>query len=261
MTSARAQVVSSFTIIKGALIEETYAAFRDWDFSLSKRANLDRVEERDLLGAASRNWVRDVRKVLNRRFDPAGRDRPLVELAKSDCERSVWSPLVLWHMTRDEFLLRDFLGEWLYEQYVDGAYRLRPDDVLPYLRALPAKKDVIWSGAWSPATTMRVASGLLRIAADFGLLRGGVVKEFAFFHLPDASFLYLLYAICERESSAGRVIASRDWRLFLMDSGDVERELLRLHQFHKLQYEAAGSLVRLDLPATSLAAYVRSLAA
>ena len=35
--------------------------------------------------------------------------------------------------------------------------------------------------------------------------------------------------------------------MYLMASEDVERELLRLHQFRKLHYEVAGSLARLEL--------------
>ena len=38
----RKNVVSSFTIIKGAMIEETYAVFAGWDLAQSKRQNLDR---------------------------------------------------------------------------------------------------------------------------------------------------------------------------------------------------------------------------
>ena len=37
-----------------------------------------------------------------------------------------------------------------------------------------------------------------------------------------------------------------------MDADDVERELLRLHQFRRLHYEVAGSLAQLDLPAARL---------
>ena len=127
---SRSQVVSSFTIIKGALIEETYATFEAWDFSLSKHENLQRLQDDNVIGSQSQNWLRDVRKVFNRRFDPEDRDRPLVELAQGGCDRAIWTPLLLWHMTRDEFLLRDFLTQWLYGQYVEGVYRLRPDDLL-----------------------------------------------------------------------------------------------------------------------------------
>ena len=37
---------------------------------------------------------------------------------------------------------------------------------------------------------------------------------------------------------------------------DVEHELLRLHQFRKLEYQVAGSLVQLSLPCTTTREYV-----
>ena len=60
----------------------TYAVFAAWDFERSKRENLDRLRDENFIGATSVTWLRDVAKVLNRRFDPAGRDRPLVVDAK-----------------------------------------------------------------------------------------------------------------------------------------------------------------------------------
>ena len=36
--------------------------------------------------------------------------------------------------------------------------------------------------------------------------------------------------------------------MFLMRPADVERELLRLHQFRRLDYHVAGSLAELSLP-------------
>ncbi len=258
---SRSKVVSSFTIIKGSLIEETYAAFAAWDFASTKLENLQRLERDNTIGAKSHNWARDVRKVLNRRFDPEARDRPLVELAQGGCDRLVWRPVLLWHMTRDEFLVRDFLVNWLYPHHEAGAYRLGTDDVSQYLASLATNRGIEWSGQWTSATRDRVASGLLRIAADFGLLTGGTVKEFASYHLPDESFLYLLHAVAAEHHNARRIIDADDWHMYLMDGADVEREILRLHQFHRLGYEAAGTLARLDLPAESPAAFARELVA
>jgi hypothetical protein len=261
VVTSRSTVVSSFTVIKGSLIDETYAAFAAWDFSLTKLENLKHFEQNNTMGAASRSWARDVRKVLNRRFDPEGRDRPLVILAKGTCDREVWRPLLLWHMTRDEFLVRDFLITWLYAQYESGAYRLSTEDVAAYLASLAEKREIAWSGHWTPPTTNRVASGLLRIASDFGLLTGGIYKEFAPYHLPDESFVYLLHVMKATDHNPRRVIDSRDWRMYLLDSSDVEREVLRLHQFHRLSYEAAGTLATLELPADSPTAYAEELVA
>jgi hypothetical protein len=49
--------------------------------------------------------------------------------------------------------------------------------------------------------------------------------------------------------------------MYLVDSTDVEREILRLHQFRKLHYEVAGSLAQLKLPYNSSADYAREIGA
>ncbi|HZM26781.1 MAG TPA: BrxA family protein [Gemmatimonadales bacterium] len=257
----RANVASSFTVVKGAMIDETYAVMAGWDFELSKRANLDQLRAENFIGAKSVTWLRDVAKVINRRFDPAGRDRPLVHLAKSGCDLAEWKPLLLWHMTRDEFLVRDFLQNWLYAEYEDGAFQVRPADVLGYLAEIN-KRGGQTEHDWSEATTKRVASGLLRIAADFGLLRGaGTAKEFASYHLPERSFLYILHALRDQRVQPAKIITASDWRMFLMASTDVEQEIYRLHQFKKLDYQVAGSIVQLSLPEGSSAGYAQRMVA
>lgn len=242
------------------MIEETYAIFSAWDFERSKRENLDRLRQENFIGASSATWLRDVAKVLNRRFDPAGRDRPLVVLAQHGLPVEEWKPLLLWHMTRDEFLVRDFIETWLFDVYDAGTFRVRSEDVEDYLGSI-AKRGATTEHAWSEQTKKRVAAGLLKIAVDFGLLRSSITKEFVSFHLPEKSFLYLLHAMREEKLSPSKVIASREWRLFLMRPADVEHELLRLHQYRKLQYHVAGSLVQLDLPCKSSHEYAERMVA
>lgn len=260
MVATRSNVVSSFTIIKGALVNETYAAFRNWDLTQPAATNLQWLKERNTIGARSTNWLRDVVFVLQRRFDPDGRDRSLVELAAKNCNVELWKPLLLWHMTRDEFLVRDFLTTWLFSRARDGRARLRADDLLPYLGALSSTRAAVGS-TWSVNTSKRVAAALLKIATDFGLLRGSVAREVAAYHLPEPSFMYLLHAMVDEHRSAAKVIESTDWRMFLMSRVDVATELLRLHQFRKLHFERAGSLVQLELPCTSSTEYAKRLVA
>lgn len=260
MKSSRSNVASSFTVVKGAMIDETYAVFAAWDFARSKRENLDRLRDENFIGASSVTWLRDVAKVLNRRFEPADRDRALVVLAKSGCDIEEWKPLLLWHITRDEFLVRDFLQNWLFPAYDSGAFRVRPEELHAYLQGI-GKRGATTEHPWTEQTMKRVAAGLLKIAVDFGLLRGSVVKEFASFHLPERSFVYLLHALRDEKLSPSRVVGSPDWRMFLMRPADVEHELLRLHQFRKLEYQVAGSLVQLSLPCTSSLEYAERMVA
>jgi hypothetical protein len=259
-TASRANVVSSFTVIKGAMIEETYAAFADWNFDRSKRENLDRLRAENFIGAKSATWLRDVAWVLSRRFQPEGRDRPLVTLAQRRLSIDEWKPLLLWHMTRDEFLVRDFFETWLFSAYESGVLRIRAEDIETYLGGI-GKRGAMTEHAWSEETTRRVAAGLLKIAVDFGLLRGSAAKEFVSYHLPERSFLYLLHAIRDEKASPSKIVASPDWRLFLMRPADVEHELLHLHQFRKLEYHVAGSLVQLALPCANSIEYAERMVA
>jgi len=260
MSSSRANIVSSFTVIKGAIVDETYAVFSAWDFQVSKRENLDRLRATNFIGASSTTWLRDVAKVLNRRFDTEGRDRSLIRLAKRGLGIEEWKPLLLWHLTRDEFLVRDFLETWLFSAYEAGAFHVRPEEVDSYLSDI-GQRGAITEHAWSIQTRKRVAAGLLKLAADFGLLRGSATKEFASYHLPEQSFMYLLHAMRDSGLSPGRMVSSPVWRLFLVRPSDVEHELLRLHQFCKLEYHVAGSIVQLGLPCTSAHEYAERMIA
>jgi Putative inner membrane protein (DUF1819) len=255
--ATRANVVSSFTLIKGTMIEETYAVFRDWDLARSKKENLDRLRDENYIGVRSAAWLRDVGKVLNRRFDPSGADRALVVLAKASMPAAEWNPILLWHMTRDEFLLRDFLVNWLYPEFEGGVLRPRPEDVATFLKSM-ADRGGVTEHEWSPTTGDRVVAGLMRAAADFGLLTGSVVKQFTSFHLPERSFLYVVHALGESYANAGQLVHAKDWRMFLMDPGAVERELVRLHQYRKLSYESAGTLGQLTLPYATAIAYAEA---
>jgi len=236
------------------MIEETYAALQAWNFERTLEENIASIKETNAVGAASANWLRDVCFVLRRRFDPGGRDRCLALLAKAQTPLDLWKPALLYHMTRDEFLVRDFLANWLFDEHQQGTYRVRVEAPHEYLGRLHERRKV--EKPWTDRTTREVAGSLLRMAVDFGLMTGKTVKEFASYHLPEESFLYLLHALFDTHGNGRDVVHSPDWRMFLMTPADVERELYRLHQFRKLRFEVAGSLMELTLPCKSALAYV-----
>ena len=130
------------------------------------------------------------------------------------------------------------------------------DAVVEFLHAL-IKKRLGSVDQWKENTYRRVASGLLKTAAEFHLMRGRVSKEFESYRLPERSLIYLLYVLMERENNTRKVIEAEDWRL--MKPNEVEEELLRLHQFGKLRFERAGSFLELTLPCDSTDEYVRSV--
>jgi hypothetical protein len=249
--------ISSTSICRGALIDETHAALRVWDLSASRVENFRALQLGAAIRATTGGWQIDIVSALSRRFDPGGRDLPLTLLAKGDCAFDVWRAILLWHLTRNEFQVRDFLINFLWHKFGEGMSRITPDVVIPFLAEKRIQSRL--RKPWKAPTLRRVASGLLQTAQEFGMLKGRNPKEFVSFHIPEAGFVYVLHALAESEPNARRIIDAEDWRMFLMDSSDVERELLRLHQFKNLRYEVAGSLAQLSLPCGTAAEYARGL--
>ena len=247
---------------KGALIDETQIVFRRWDERRSIKANIRAALIDNPIGAASQGWLSEVASTLSSRLSEMGDGElaALASLAQSEISSQVWRACFHWHCARTDFLYYHFATEWLFGEYRRGTHLIRSQDLVPFV-----KQQVVAAkgrGAkLSEYGVLRAARDLLRTAAHFGLLRGTVVKEFTSYHLPEESFLYLLHAMAEREPNARRIVDSIDWHMFLMDSSDVEREVLRLHQFRKLHYEVAGSLAQLQLPHASPASYARGLCA
>lgn len=260
-TTARAERrLSTRFSRKGALIEETYAVFRAWDRQTDLKTNLARIREENPVGARNAGWLREITATLSSRFRSEDEVLPLVVLAQGSFPLEMWRPCLLWHIGQQDELFHLFLTRWLFPTHEDGAYRIRTEDVVPFVVEQTAGRLAGGKGL-SEYGQVRAARDLLLMATDCGLLSGKAVREFTSYHLTDESLLYVLHAIAEQESSPRRIIESPEWRMFLMTPQDVERELLRLHQFQRVEYQAAGSLVQLKLPCPSLLAYAESLVA
>ena len=252
--------MSTRLIRKGALIDESRVVLKEWDADLGVSDNLSRILKNNPLGAKSEAWLREVRVTLSSRFSEFSPEAltSLSIIADSPASRDVWSACLLWHTGRADKLYYRFATRWLFTAYRDGVFRIRTEDVIPFLSKM-IRKVRTKSKPLSDYGTLRASRDLLRMASDFDLLKGSVVREFASYHLPEESLIYLLHVMSEHEKNARRIVNSMDWRMYLMDASDLERELLRLHQFRKLHYEVAGSLARLELPYESSATYAKEM--
>lgn len=253
---------STRLIRKGALIEETRIVLRQWNAGVSVRENVSKALNENPIGAKTAGWLREITTTLSSRLSEISPTElaGLQSLACSDASEEIWRTSFHWHCARTDQMYHAFASGWLFDSHRNGAFRIRSEDLIPFVRSFTAQAKR--NGAsLSEYGVKRAARDLLLMSADFGLLKGKISREFAPFHLPDETFLYLLHAMSETESNARRIIDSPDWHIYLMDSGDVERELLRLHQFRKLHYEVAGSLAQLKLPCKSAVEFARGIQA
>ena len=250
--------VSSFSVKLGAYVGETYRVLAAWDVNRPDTDNVAAILATNRVGASSGSWLRDIVRSISLRYEPSGRDRALVDLAAGGCLIETWRPILLWHLTRRQFLLRDFLLNYLHPARERGVAVIRTPDLYPHLATL-AERGGHAARPWTPETNRRVSNGLLKTAVEFGHLEGALARRFRTPVLPDDALIYVAHALHEGSPRGTDVVNAPDWRLFALTPGAVEREFLRLHQFGRLRYEVAGSLAQLTLPQPTALAYARTL--
>lgn len=235
-------------ISKGsALVPEMVALLRAWEPSLTDEEFYARIVESNILGKATRSRGRDIlTRVFAPRFLAPGRPpaTALKALVEGDAGRDVVGRLVLYHAALADDLLYDFAADRLMSLRDGGRYQVATGDALDYIRGLMA--DHLIQPGWSDSMAERAAQGLLATCRDTGLLEGAVNKRFAPVYMPFEAFVYVAYALKDRDVAGSAVVKHRDWRLFLLDQDAVERLFVEADGRRALRYEAAGEVRRID---------------
>jgi len=173
--NAATETLSSYLAIKGPFIETTFRAFSDWDLAATPKDNFDQIQQTNAVGASSDAWLKQFIKVLKIRYDLQELDRRLIELVQLGWHIDDWRPVQLWHISQHDELLRVFLTRWLFDHREQGIVVISVDAVVEFLHAL-IKKRLGSVDQWKENTYRRVASGLLKTAAEFQLMRGSVIS-------------------------------------------------------------------------------------
>ncbi len=250
------RVWSQRLLRKGPFVAETFALFSQWDFEDTVDRNLARG-----LGGQFRTagWEKEVRSTIRARLADVDAIRPLIQLSKSGMSFHDWRDCYRLWITLTEQPYGMFVLEWLHDERERGRYQIRAEEVRPFVTA-------VWRGerkeTISEYGVVRTARDLLKTAHDLGLLTGASsLKTLAHPGLGDSAFVFHLLLIAEIEGSAAKAIESRYWRSAFMAPSEVHNTLLRLHQYRKVDYQVAGSLIQLSLPYANSLAFAEAVAA
>ncbi len=249
--------VWSKRLLNNPLIEETFELFLGWSFQATVEQNLE-------AGLASRygnvGRTKDVTTTLSRRLRDFDTVRPLIVMAKGGQRFADWRDCCRLWIGATEEPFRLFALNWLYCEREGGRYLVRSDDVRPFVIE-------IWKSRRAGRTLneygiIRTARDLIRTATSLGMLEGaGVARTFSNVAMSDDTLLYYAQLIAEVEGTPIRIVDSSLWRLAYLTPADVHAALLRLHQFKRLDYQVAGSLVQISLPYRSTLEFAERLAA
>jgi hypothetical protein len=232
---------------------------REWD---EAAGTSQRIIEANKLTSPSRARLRDVvtRTFIPRfvRSAPSDLWRPLAILERAGWSPSALVPMHYYAAASAEPILWDFVTEVLADRFSRGQLDVTIGDAERFLMTAPASR--FQGGPWTTTVTTKVARGLLAALRDFGVLTGAVKKRLVPMYLPTETFAFLAMVRHQLGKRGGTLLRDDAWRLFFLPDLAVERFFAEAHQRQLLAYHAAGSLVRVEFPASSLEGYARELA-
>jgi hypothetical protein len=258
VTEATEPIYTSRIIKASALIADTRLLLSEWDLTLSVEENLVQARQRNIFGRASRRRSEDVLRIFRQRyFDDPAVGEMLVILAQNGRSGQWLEPLLYFFSAQNDRTLRDLVIEVVYPRHLAGYSDLPPDFLLRAVRQWVSEGKT--TTEWGDTTTARVARNAQAALRDFGIFQGKVNKSIAPVFLPTPAFALIALWQQQHLHSGNLVLHSEDWKLFFLPVEGVERFFIEAHQEHLLNYDAAGSIVRLEFPADNLPDYARFL--
>jgi hypothetical protein len=248
------KVYSSKILKAGAILAETKTLLDNWDDSISAKDNLNRFQQDNILGKASRSRVEDVLQAFRQRYlaeEPVAIS--LTRLVKAKYPADKLDRILYFHAARSDPLLHDFVVEILWPKYLSGVQHVLVRDAEEWIQEKITNGCT--RGPWSENTRVRAARELMSTLRDFGVLQGLNYKRLSPAYLPVEAFSYIAFYLSRLQPSGKRLLEDQEWLLFFLDQQVVERLFMEAHQLHLLEYHAAGSVIRIDFPSDTLEEY------
>lgn len=238
----------TIAICKGsALLEETKALLRAWQPGESSCEFRDRVLRGDILGRMTAYRAGDiVGRVFAWRFlRPNNRPAILLKrLVENSGSGQLFSDLCLLYAARNDNLIRDTVTHLYWPGLSEGRLSFSPSYVVEFLRQ--AEQDGRIQEPWSEQVKLKVARGVLKAMADFGLMREVArgKREPVHFRPTDRTIVYLAYDLHFAGSTDSGVVSHGDWALFGLSPADTASALDRLSSEGWWLAQVAGSVIR-----------------
>ena len=244
---------------KSTLLEETLTVLRELNRGHSIAEVKAMVMEANLLGKLTQSTRKSVWDHLNTRYlSDEGRAATLARMVTRSRDRQTVHLVLFFELCRSLPVLRDAVVGCIYPRYAAGFSGVGKADLQRFFDESAASHPEL--NGWSPQTRAKVVSNILTILRDFGLLTGAQTKLFARLYIPLPAFVYVLYRLAQDGvGTAQGVLAHEDWRLFLLESGDVQVLLVEASAAGYCTFKYQGDIYSLDLRFLSLEACVESL--
>lgn len=261
METASVPVYSTGLSGKGSQLQETLAILRQVDHGHGLAAVRAMVLEQDLLGKMTQNTREAVWKSIRARYlSDEDHARTLARMVVHSPDRQTERLVLFYEFCRSTPVLWDVAIECVYPRYAAGFTWMDKSVVQEHFDSVSDAHPEL--AEWAPQTRDKVASNILTILRDFGLLQGTQRKQFARLYVSLSAFVYVLYRLAgDGIVAPHQILEARDWKLFYLERADLIVLLDEATAAGHCTFKHQGDIYTLNLHYPSLEACIEALVA
>ena len=252
---------SSRNSSKGALLAEANILFSYLTRNNSLTSARHAVIQDNIFAKKTYQTKKNCWAMLHSRYFPNKKDvwriHPIISLFQTQAPETMKRWVLYYHFVTSDLFSYEATVELVYDLYCRGITNIAPRDVHEFLDLKAASHPEV--NAWSPQTRRSLVNHYLSAIRDFGILEGKVRKRIHRPTIEENLFLYIVTYLRDCGKNPKAILASNDFRLFLLSQGDVEARLIEVYRRGRIRYQNSGRIVSLELPWRSIFEYIKNI--
>lgn len=253
---------SSKNSSKGALLTESeivfsYLAKNNCNLDSARHAVIhDNILAKRTYQTRKRCWA-----VLHSRYFPTkfadGHLNPIIAIYKTNASKTMKRGVLYYHFVTSDLFAYQATTMLIYNLAHRGLTNISPRTVDEFLDSRAESHPEI--NVWSHNTRNGLVSHYLSSLRDFGILEGKTRKRIHRPMVEEALLLYIATVLKDCGKSSRDILASEDFKLFLLTPADVTNRFIEASQNNKIKFRKSGKIVSLEFPWETIHDYIKTL--
>jgi len=253
---------SSTNSSKGALLTESailfsYLARNNDDLDSARHA----VINGDIFAKKTYQTRKHCWEVLHSRYFPnqlpSEHLHPIVQIYRGNVSQTVKHGILYFHFATSDLFAYQATVKLLYGMFRRGLSSIGPRSIHEFLDSQAESHPEIKT--WSYQTRRSLVSHYLSAVRDFGLLEGKARKRIHKPMVDQNLLLYIVTILRDCGKGAREILASDDFKLFLLSPEEVEVRLAEAHRNGRIKFRRSGQIVSLELPWETIYNYIKTI--
>jgi hypothetical protein len=188
---------------------------------------------------------------------PSTHLNPIISIYKKNVSEMLKKGLLYYHYSTSDLFAFEVTIKVIYNLAHKGFVNISSRIVDEFLDSIAESHPEV--NTWSHSTRQSLNKHYLSSLRDFGILEGKVRKKIHRPRVEQTLFLYIASVLKDCGKSSRDILASDDFKLFLLTPAEVVNRFAEASQNNKIIFKKSGKIVSIEFPWETVHEYIKTI--